>query len=110
VVGIGINVNQVQFDPALPNPVSLKQITGRNFDVVELGKELCECLEKRYQELPGGVLENYQKVLYKLNQPVTLKKGNMIFTTTVTGVRPTGQLITPERDYDFGEVLFLPPT
>ncbi len=31
VVGIGINVNQVVFDPSLPNPVSLKQITRTRF-------------------------------------------------------------------------------
>ena len=35
VVGIGININQTIFDPALPNPVSLKQITGKTFDPVE---------------------------------------------------------------------------
>ena len=38
IVGIGININQTLFPASLPNPVSLKQITGKTFNVVELGK------------------------------------------------------------------------
>ena len=107
VVGIGININQVQFDAALPNPVSLKQITGRNFDVVELGKELCNCLNKRYRQLPGDILQQYQQVLYKLNQPVVLKKGNVVFETIIRGVSAAGRLLTHDvvdREFEFGEV------
>ena len=106
VVGIGININQVQFDATLPNPVSLKQVTGRDFDVVELGRELCHYLDKRYRQLPA-VLDEYQRVLYKLNQPVTLKKGNIVFETTIRGVSPAGRLLTRDvvdREFDFGEV------
>lgn len=54
VVGIGININQTSFSPDLPNPVSLKQITGKTFDVLDLSRELGECLEKRYRQLEGN--------------------------------------------------------
>ncbi|OQP58515.1 biotin--[acetyl-CoA-carboxylase] ligase [Niastella populi] len=114
VVGIGINVNQVVFDPSLPNPVSLKQITGRDFDAAALGRELCQCLENRYQQLQEGetesIMQEYQQVLYKLHQPVTLKKGNISFETTIAGVTDTGRLKTKdvmEREFDFGEVEFV---
>ncbi len=43
VVGIGLNVNQTVFDPALPNPVSLALAFGTPFDpdgVAELAQEL----------------------------------------------------------------------
>lgn len=111
VVGIGININQVAFDPALPNPVSLKQITGKNFEPTEMGRELCQALENRYQALLAGgieaIMQEYQQVLYKLHQPVTLKKGAVSFETTIMGVSDTGQLLTKdvmERAFDFGEV------
>jgi BirA family biotin operon repressor/biotin-[acetyl-CoA-carboxylase] ligase len=114
VVGIGININQVQFDPSLPNPVSLKQITGKDFDAVALGKALCNALELRYQQLIANgaepILSAYQQVLYKLNQPVSLKKGNILFETTIRGVSETGRLLTKdviEREFDFGEVEFV---
>ena len=32
IAGIGINVNQTEFDPALPNPVSMAMVAGRTFD------------------------------------------------------------------------------
>ena len=44
MVGIGINVNQTQFSPDAPNPVSLKQITGRDWDIRSLQKELSNAL------------------------------------------------------------------
>ena len=46
IVGVGININQTLFAAELPNPVSLKQITGKNFEPVELAKELCSVMEK----------------------------------------------------------------
>jgi BirA family biotin operon repressor/biotin-[acetyl-CoA-carboxylase] ligase len=111
VVGIGINVNQIAFDPSLPNPVSLKQITGKDFDAAEMGKELCQALENRYQAIQTGgidsIMQQYQQVLYKMHQPVTLKKGTILFETTIRGVSDTGRLLTKdviEREFDFGEV------
>lgn len=111
VAGIGININQVQFDASLPNPVSLKQITGKDFDAVELATELCRALELRYQALVTGgadsIMETYRKVLYRMNEPVTLKKGNILFETTICGVSDSGRLLTKdviEREFDFGEV------
>ncbi len=46
VVGIGINVNQTQFSPDAPNPVSLKQITGREWDTRSLQEALSKALTK----------------------------------------------------------------
>ena len=41
VIGIGININQTEFNlDTVFKPVSLKQITWKDFDVIELAKEL----------------------------------------------------------------------
>ena len=111
VVGIGININQVVFATDLPNPVSLKQINGKNLEPVRLAKELCAVLEKNYQLLISGNFEDlfiiYQKHLYRKNEKVKLKKDNRVFETTINGVSPTGQLITQhsiEERFEFGEV------
>ena len=111
VIGIGININQSAFGSDLPNPVSLKQITGKNYEPVELAKELCSIIEKNYQTLTAGNFETlfnkYLSHLYKKDEKVKLKKGNRVFETTIKGVSETGQLITQhsiEERFEFGEV------
>lgn len=114
VVGIGININQTVFPDDLINPVSLKQITGKEFDVLRLAKELCTHLEKYYSQLiadtSNSVFDQYLDSLYKKNEKVKLKKMNRIFEVTIKGVSKNGQLITQhaiEEVFEFGEVEWL---
>lgn len=97
VIGIGFNINQVVFDPMLANPVSLKQITGKSFDILPLVTLLCQCLEKRWRLLVDGerkaILTEYNERLYKLNQIVTLKKGNATLQARVLGASGQGELL-----------------
>jgi BirA family biotin operon repressor/biotin-[acetyl-CoA-carboxylase] ligase len=111
IVGIGININQTSFPPDLVNPVSLKQVTGNNFDPVELAKELCSVIEKNYQLLINGNFETlftkYSDHLYKRDEKVKLKKDTRVFEATIKGVSKTGQLITQhsvEERFEFGEI------
>ena len=50
VVGIGININQTVFSPEAPNPVSLKQITGRDWDILSLQEALSKAINKSIQD------------------------------------------------------------
>lgn len=111
VAGIGVNINQTIFPEGLLNPVSLKQITGKNFRPVELAKVLCFIIEKNYQLLINGkfasLFNTYQDHLYKKDEKVKLKKDSRVFETTIEGVSETGQLITQhstEERFEFGEV------
>ena len=103
IVGIGININQTYFPSYLPNPVSLKQITGKNFDTVELAKELCELLNKKFDELVDAGFEKiystYLTHLYKINSTVKLKKDNRVFEATIKSVSPSGKLIVHPDSY-----------
>jgi BirA family biotin operon repressor/biotin-[acetyl-CoA-carboxylase] ligase len=109
IAGMGLNINQTQFGEGVLRPVSLKQITGKTYDIHLLSRELCSCLEQRYQSIsnPAQLLADYHQAMYKKGQTVKLKKENSVFETTITGVTPSGQLITKdvlERYFEVGEV------
>ena len=111
IVGIGLNINQTVFAEGVTNPVSLKQITGKTFPTVEMAKELCVCLQKRYDMLFSAplqeTLDNYNAILYKKGQKVKLKKDIAVFETIIKGVNEQGRLMTfdtMEREFSLGEV------
>lgn len=110
LAGMGININQVEFS-GLPNPVSLQQITGKSYDCIELGMELCSYLDKHYRQyLETGLqpaLQWYNAHLYRRGKQVQLKKDNVAFSCTIGGVEENGDLIVTDSSWDrfaFGEV------
>jgi BirA family transcriptional regulator, biotin operon repressor / biotin---[acetyl-CoA-carboxylase] ligase len=114
VVGIGININQVHFAAGAKNPVSLRQVTGKTFDVEALARQLHNMLVQRFEQLTKtgltGLEAAYNEHLYKRKQTVKLKKGSQVFETTIQSVNMQGQLVTRdvmERVFEFGEVEFL---
>lgn len=114
VVGIGININQTRFSPDLPNPVSLKQVTGKNADSVELAKELCRVFDRYFDELVSNGFENifslYLSCLYKKDKKVKLKKENRIFEAIIKGISQDGKLIVQhavEEQFSWGEIQWL---
>ena len=46
IIGIGLNVNQTYFDKSLPNPISIKMITGKDYDLERLLLEVYKSLSR----------------------------------------------------------------
>lgn len=110
VVGVGININQTDFGGLGERAVSLKQITGKEFVPVELAKDLCRVLQENYQQMierRDATIQEYRNHLYKINETVSLKKGNKIFDTVLKDVTLNGQLVvvhTVEEIFNVGDV------
>jgi BirA family biotin operon repressor/biotin-[acetyl-CoA-carboxylase] ligase len=111
IVGIGININQTNFPSGLLNPISLKQITGQHFDIIDLAKDLCNIINDYFEKLITKGFKNiyaqYLTHLYKKNEVVRLKKENRVFEAVIKTVSPSGQLIVQhgiEEEFGFGEV------
>ncbi len=111
IIGIGMNINQAAFDSALKKVVSLKQITGKHFDTVELAKELHQRVLQRVASLQekefDTLMGDYNSVLFKKDCVVKLKKGKIEFDTVIKSVTENGRLYTVDRVdnfFDFGEV------
>ena len=116
IIGIGININQTEFSvDSVFVPVSLKQITGREYDVIALANELYEMVMSKYDALKNNqfdkMLIEYNQILFGLDKKVKLRKDNISFETIVKGVSEQGQLITYdtiERQFGFDEVEWQP--
>ncbi|MBI2730689.1 MAG: biotin--[acetyl-CoA-carboxylase] ligase [Sphingobacteriales bacterium] len=111
IAGIGININQTNFPESLPNPVSLKQITGKDRVSFQLAEELHRAVLNRTDQLKAEgfqpIYQSYQSHLYKMNQLQKFKKQNRVFEAIVKDVSPCGQLVVQhatEESYDFGEI------
>ena len=111
VIGTGININQSLFSKELNNPVSLKQITGKTFELPLLLQDLSAFLTQRVNEWLKGefeaMLKEYNNRLYKRGELVKFKHNQIVFTGKVIGVNGLGQLIVDhgiEQTYNFGEI------
>jgi BirA family transcriptional regulator, biotin operon repressor / biotin---[acetyl-CoA-carboxylase] ligase len=114
VVGVGINVNQSIFKEGGSRAVSLHEICGREHDPVLLAQQLHEYILEKYgcitSETMPMLLPQYNKLLYKKNEEVKLKKNFAVFFTTIKEVNETGQLVTfdtMERVFNFGGVQWM---
>jgi BirA family transcriptional regulator, biotin operon repressor / biotin---[acetyl-CoA-carboxylase] ligase len=115
ITGIGVNINQTSFPSHLPNPVSLKQITGKNWDAIELTRALCACLEERFKLLHPAhydtLLEDYKSKLFRFGQPATYRMNGEYFEGIIRDVLPDGRLCLEKAGslllLGFGEVEFV---
>ncbi len=115
VIGIGININQNEFDSSLPNPISFAQIRKTEFNILDLVAELCAYLEKYYlqlRQLHFNFLDKaYTESLYRYQQTHEFKKSGQLFRGEINGVAKDGKLIIHyngrELRFGFKEVEFV---
>ncbi|MEG1612407.1 MAG: biotin--[acetyl-CoA-carboxylase] ligase [Alistipes sp.] len=111
IAGIGINVNQGAFDPALPNPVSMAQLTGKQYDRDEVLNCFRDSLTARYAQLERGEKERLQSDyiarMYRLGEEHLFRYPDGTPTrATIQGVRRSGELVLRHEDGAVKEYLF----
>lgn len=116
VCGIGINLNQESFDSSLPNPVSLKQITGEYYKQSIILGEVRELLFSYYEQLRRGeiqiIAENYRDSLFRKTGYHLFNDNTNDFIARIKNVAPDGTLILEtesgdERRFAFKEVRYV---
>ena len=117
IVGVGLNVNQTEFDASLPNPVSMAQLLGKEVDAEGVLKCFLTHLQRNYELLREGdsesLHERYNALLYRKNEYHTyaLPSGEK-FSAKILGTAPSGALRLEDeegktKDYLFKEVEFI---
>ena len=117
IVGVGINVNQREFDSSIPNPVSMVQLLDKQLDAEDVLKCFLAHLQRNYELLRQGekeaLHERYNTLLYRKEEYHTyaLPSGER-FSAKIVGTAPSGALRLENeqgetKDYLFKEVEFI---
>jgi BirA family biotin operon repressor/biotin-[acetyl-CoA-carboxylase] ligase len=101
IVGIGINVNQTQFDPSLPNPVSIRQITGQERSPRDLAKDIVDALNAQitrwHQQGFSALLNQYRSTLFGKDQLFAVREKGIEKHVRIIEVDESGGLILEEN-------------
>lgn len=117
VAGVGLDVNQEVFLSDAPNPISLKNITGRDFDRDALLTDIVErfigYMERAEQDM-ADVDRMYRERLYRREGYHPFRDAAGEFEACIEGIRPDGCLMLltrggEHRVYEFKQVQFILP-
>lgn len=117
IIGIGLNVNQLNFPKSLTNATSLKLINNHSFDrdnllklIVNEIKKQTSFIEKQKFRL---LKETYENVLYKKGIPSMFKNtNNEQFMGKILGISKQGKLLVELENeqimtFDLKEIKFI---
>lgn len=116
IIGIGLNVNQELFTSNAPNPISLKQITAKEYNLKELLERIKSRIILRYvktcNEDDSSISEKYMQHLFWKDGFHNFKDNEGIFSARIKTIKLTGHLVLEKADgeiksYAFKEVEFL---
>ena len=109
IAGIGLNVNQTTFVSDAPNPISLKQITGKEYDIDALMQKVYAMVQETLNE---DVWEEYKNHLYRRDGFWKYEDQNGIFEARIIDVLPTGEIVLCDksghnRSYGFKQIKYI---
>lgn len=102
ICGVGVNINQCEFQKYSPEAVSLRMETEVCYDLELLLSEITESIALWYNSLKAGeiefVREAYLGQLFRLERWTWFDTGTRTFEARIHGVDEFGQLILEERN------------
>ena len=102
VLGIGLNVNQMNFVSDAPNPTSIAIINEAEVNREKLFVRLCDQLNFRCRQLRRMDLESidkdYMSRLYRFKKYAKFIINENVMQARITGLDPYGKLMLQEKD------------
>ena len=118
IIGIGMNINQRVFRSNAPNPISLAQITGKDYDLRSVLSLFLSKFYTRYLQLLRDEMDSlraeYRRHLFRGDGFHRFRDSQGIFDGRIAGIEPDGHLLLEDsegnvRSYVFKEVQFVLP-
>lgn len=113
IAGIGININQTQFVSDAPNPISLKSITGEEYDLSLMLDEILLRIRKYHDLLKEGdwgdretIVSEYKQALFRKDGFHLFNDGDCDFLARIYDVLPDGQLVLQTEEGDLRSFYF----
>lgn len=116
ISGIGVNINQEKFLSNAPNPISLRQITGQEYDCLLILNNIMQRLKAYYSSLEQGktdyITQRYQDALFRKEGMHRYSDAEGEFLALIVGVEADGHFILQDesgriRRYVFKEVQYI---
>ena len=128
IAGVGINVNQTQWLSNAPNPVSMKQITGEEYDVENLLNASLEAIQRWETASTEQLREEYIRHLYRrtgwhsymerevsvapTNIQLSAQAADAVFLAQWVDITPQGEWVLrlksgEEKRYHFKQIRFV---
>ncbi len=102
IVGIGVNINQMEFLSDAPNPISIAQLSHKNHDIKQVFLVLIDALNQWYELLQKGLITSIDKKyiasLYRFGIYHSYKIMDKRVYAKITGVSEYGHLMLEGDD------------
>ena len=120
IIGIGLNVNQIEFSKDIPNPISLKMISGKDFNLEHLLNLLIKKIKDSVESLVSKenqeeINEKYILKSYRFGIWSDYLYQNQVKTLKINGFDKYGRLLLQDKEgadivCDVKELQFFPPS
>lgn len=118
ISGIGLNINQEVFLSDAPNPISLKQITGKHYQRETILEKVMQRIEQSYQKLKedsayaSELATRYAASLFRREGLHCYQDKDGLFNARLVRVEADGRFVlmdeaNQERSYLFKEVQYV---
>ena len=115
IIGIGLNVNQMQFKGWPTHPISLRQISGKEYDLQPLLDQVVESILNKVEILktdPNAIETEYLQRLYRYRTWAEYEVDGKMMRLFMTGIDAFGRLMLADEAgktycFDIKEIKFL---
>ncbi len=110
IIGVGININQQEFHSLAPNPVSLRQITGKEYVLPHILRLIIERMQAYYSILRNKdfplITTYYQNALFRKRGFHPYRDSEGEFEAEIVRITPEGVLVLRDKTGKEKEFLF----